>query len=259
MNSQEPFKWRHFQTEVILLNVRWYLKYPLSYRTLVSRFNGSQTRNALTRNLEDMMLERGLKVDHSTIGRWVLNYSPQIDEKTRRHLKLTNDYMRLKPLWRVDETYIKVKGKWKYLYRAVDSEGKTLDFMLSARRNKEAAKRFFKKVLKDRHNKQPRVINVDKNPAYPPAIEELKTEKVLDNKAKIRQIKYFNNLVEQDHRGVKRITNAALGYQSFHTAYRTIRGIEIMRMIYKGQVSGVSKNDVLAEKKFIDSLFGIAV
>jgi transposase-like protein len=236
MNSKEPFKWRHFQREIILLNVRWYLKYPLSYR-----------------NLEDMMLERGLEVDHSTIGRWVLNYSPQIDEKTRRHLKLTNDS------WRVDETYIKVKGKWKYLYRAVDSEGKTLDFMLSARRNKEAAKRFFKKVLKARHNKQPRVINVDKNPAYPPAIEELKTEKVLDNKAKIRQIKYLNNLVEQDHRGVKRITNAALGYQSFHTAYRTIRGIEIMRMIYKGQVSGVSKNDVLAEKKFIDSLFGIAV
>ena len=236
MNSKEPFKWRHFQTEIILLNVRWYLKYPLSYR-----------------NLEDMMLERGLKVDHSTIGRWVLNYSPQIDEKTRRHLKLTNDS------WRVDETYIKVKGKWKYLYRAVDSEGKTLDFMLSARRNKEAAKRFFKKVLKARHNKQPRVINVDKNLAYPPAIEELKAEKVLDNKAKIRQIKYLNNLVEQDHRGVKRITNAALGYQSFHTAYRTIRGIEIMRMIYKGQVSGVSKNDVLAEKKFIDSLFGIAV
>lgn len=236
MNSKEAFKWRHFQTEIILLNVRWYLKYPLSYR-----------------NLENMMLERGLKVDHSTIGRWVLNYSPQIDEKTRRHLKLTNDS------WRVDETYIKVKGKWKYLYRAVDSEGKTLDFMLSARRNKEAAKRFFKKVLKARHNRQPRVINVDKNLAYPPAIEELKAEKVLDNKAKIRQIKYLNNLVEQDHRGVKRITNAALGYQSFHTAYRTIRGIEIMRMIYKGQVPGVSKNDVLAEKKFIDSLFGIAV
>jgi transposase-like protein len=157
------------------------------------------------------------------------------------------------------ETYIKVNGKWKYLYRAVDSEGNTLDFMLSARRNKEAAKRFFKKVLQARHNKKPRVINLDKNPAYPPAVEELKSEQVLEEKSKIRQVKYLNNLVEQDHRGVKRITNAALGYQSFHTAWRTIRGIEIMRMIYKRQVEGVSQNDVLAEKKFIDSLFGIAV
>ncbi len=236
MNSKEPFKWRHFQKDVILLNVRWYLKYPLSYR-----------------NLEEIMLERGLKVDHSTIGRWVLNYSPQIEERARRHLKLTNDS------WKVDETYIKVKGKWKYLYRAVDSQGNTLDFMLSARRNKQAAKRFFKKVLKAKHNQQPRVINVDKNPAYSPAIEELKSDKVLEEKSKIRQVKYLNNLVEQDHRGVKRITNAALGYKSFHTAYRTIKGIEIMRMIYKGQVEGVSKNDVLAEKKFVDSLFGIAM
>ncbi len=199
------------------------------------------------------MLERGLKVDHSTIGRWVLTYAPQIDERTRRHLKITNDS------WKVDETYIKVKGKWKYLYRAVDSKGNTLDFMLSARRNKQAAKRFFKKVLKAKHNRQPRVINVDKNAAYPPAIKELKSEKVLEEKSEIRQVKYLNNLVEQDHRGVKRITNAALGYQSFYTAWRTIRGIEIMRMIYKGQVSGVNSKDVLGEKNFIDSLFGIAV
>ena len=152
-----------------------------------------------------------------------------------------------------------VKGKWKYLYRAVDSKGNTLDFMLSARRNKQAAKRFFKKVLKSKHNRQPRVINLDKNAAYPPAIEELKSEKVLENKSEVRQVKYLNNLVEQDHRGVKRITNAGLGFQSFHTAWRTIKGIEMMRMIYKGQVKGVSKNDVLAEKKFVDSLFGIAV
>lgn len=236
MNPKEPFKWRHFQQEIILLNVRWYLRYPLSYR-----------------NLEEMMLERGLSVDHSTIGRWVLTYSPEIDERTRRHLKLTNDSRR------VDETYIKVNGDWKYLYRAVDSEGNTLDFMLSARRNKQSAKRFFKKVLKARHNKQPRVLNVDKNPAYPPGIEELKAEKILQEKSEIRQVKYLNNLVEQDHRGVKRITNAALGYTSFHTAWRTIRGIEIMRMIYKGQVEGVSSKDVLGEKNFIDSLFGITV
>ncbi|NJO95057.1 MAG: IS6 family transposase [Pleurocapsa sp. CRU_1_2] len=235
MNSKEPFKWRHFQKDVILLNVRWYLKYPLSYR-----------------NLEEIMLERGLKVDHSTIGRWGLNYSPQIEERTRRHLKLTNDS------WKVDETYIKIKGKWKYLYRAVDSQGNTLDFMLSAKRNKQAAKRFFKKVLKAKHNRQTRVINVDKNPAYPPAIEELKLEKILEEKSKTRQVKYLNNLVEQDHRGVKRIINSALGYQSFHTAWRTIKGIETIRMIYKGQVKGVSRNDVLAKKNYRFS-FGITI
>ena len=235
MNPKQPFKWRHFRQEIILLNIRWYLRYPLSYR-----------------NLEEMMLERGLSVDHSTIGRWVLAYAPEIDERTRRHLKLTNDS------WKVDETYIKVNGDWKYLYRAVDSEGNTLDFMLSAKRDKKAASRFFKKVLKARHNRQPRVINVDKNAAYPPAIKELKSEKMLEEKSELRQVKYLNNLVEQDHRGIKKITNAGLGYKSFHTAWRTIRGIEIMHMINKGQVEGVSKKDVLGQKKFVESLFEIA-
>ena len=120
------------------------------------------------------------------------------------------------------------------------------------------AVRFFKKVLKARHNRQPRVINVDKNAAYPPAIEELKSEKMLEKKSQLRQVKYLNNLVEQDHRGIKKITNAGLGYKSFHTAFRTIRGIEIMHMINKGQVEGVSKKDILGQKKFIESLFGIA-
>jgi transposase-like protein len=153
MNSNHPFKWRHFQGEIILLNVRWYLRYPLSYR-----------------DLEEMMLERGLSVAHSTICRWVHTYSPEIDKRTRPFLKPTNDS------WRVDETYIKVNGECKYLYRAIDSEGNTLDFMLSAKRNKKAAKRFFKKVLKTKHSKSPRVINTDKDKAYPPAIKELKAE-----------------------------------------------------------------------------------
>ena len=113
------FKWKHFVGEIILLNVRWYLKYPLSYR-----------------NLEEMMAERGVKVDHTTIMRWVHQYSPEIEKKVRRYLRPTNDS------WRMDETYIKVKGEYKYLYRAVDSNGNTIDFMLSAKRNKKAAKRF---------------------------------------------------------------------------------------------------------------------
>ena len=142
-----PFKWKHFVGEIILLNVRWYLKYPLSYR-----------------NLKEMMAEREVEVDHITIMRWVHQYSPEIEKKIRRHLRTTNDS------WRVDETYIRVKGKWKYLYRAVDSNGNTIDFILSAKRNKKAAKRFLRKSLGSKHNQIPREITVDKNPAYLPAI-----------------------------------------------------------------------------------------
>ena len=159
----------------------------------------------------------------------------------------------------MDETYIKVNGEWKYLYRAVDSEGNTLDFMLSAKRDQKAAKRFLKKVLRARQNQKPRVINVDKNAAYPPAFEDLKEEKLVEEECELRQVKYLNNRVEQDHRAVKRITRAGLGYKSFHTAWRTIRGIEIMHMINKGQVEGVNKKDVVGQKNFVESLFGIAV
>lgn len=141
------FKWKHYAGEIILLNVRWYLKYALSYR-----------------NLQEMIVERGVKVDHTTIMRWVHQYSPEIEKKIRKHLRPTNDS------WRVDETYIKVKGKWKYLYRAVDSDGNTIDFMLSAKQNRKSAKRFLKKALGSKHNQVPRVITVDKNPAYPAAV-----------------------------------------------------------------------------------------
>ncbi|MEO0377221.1 MAG: IS6 family transposase, partial [Cyanobacteria bacterium P01_A01_bin.17] len=134
MTPAAPFEWRHYQAEIILLNVRWYCRYPLSYR-----------------NLEEMMLERGLQVDHSTINRWVLHYSPELDERTRPHIKPTNDS------WKVDETYIKIRGKWKYLYRAIDSDGNTLDFLLTARRNAHAAQRFLRKVLLNDYTQEPRV------------------------------------------------------------------------------------------------------
>ena len=196
------FKWKHFVGEIILQTVRWYLKYPLSYR-----------------NLKEMMAERGIKVDHTTIMRWIHQYSPEIEKKVRRHLRPTNDS------WRVDETYIKVKGKWKYLYRAVDSDGDTIDFMLSSKRDRKAAKRFFKKALSSNHNQIPRVITVDKNPAYPPAIDELKNEKNLFKNVEIRQTRYLNNIIEQDHRSIKRITVPMLGFQFFHSASKTLKGI----------------------------------
>jgi len=228
------FKWKHYAGEIILLNVRWYLKYALSYR-----------------NLQEMMAERGVKVDHTTIMRWVHQYSPEIEKKVRRYLRQTNDS------WRVDETYIKVKGEWKYLYRAVDSDGNTIDFMLSAKRNRKAAKRFLKKALGSNHNQMPRVITVDKNPAYPIAIHELKNDRILPKNVGLRQIKYLNNIVEQDHRPIKRIVRPMLGFQSFYTAIKTLKGIEIMHMIKKGQVDTLSQC-VSAEVNFINQLFGIA-
>jgi transposase-like protein len=224
---ENSFKWKHYEGEIILLNVRWYLKYSLSYRTL-----------------EEMMAERGVEVDHTTIMRWVHQYSPEIEKKVRRYLKPTNDS------WRMDETYIKVKGKYKYLYRAVDSNGNTIDFMLSAKRDRKTAKRFLKKALGSKHNQISRAITVDKNPAYPPAIKELKNDRILPQNVSLRQIKYLNNIVEQDHRSIKRIVRPMLGFQSFHTAIKTLKGIEIMHMIKKGQVDTLNRC-VRAEVNFI--------
>ena len=198
MNLKQPFKWRHFQGEIILLCVRWYLRYALSYR-----------------NLSEIMIERGLSVAHTTIYRWVMIYAPEMEKRSRNYLRSTNES------GQVDETYVKVNGEWKYLYRAVDSNGNTLDFMLSAKRDHKAAKRFLKKVLKARHNKQPRVINVDKNAAYPIAFEELKQEGLLSHECELRQKKYLNNIIEQDHRFPKKLAKYKSYFQYFHTAWRT--------------------------------------
>jgi transposase-like protein len=200
-----------------------------------------------------MMLERGIQVDHTTIYRWVQAYAPELDKRCRPHLSPTNDS------WKVDETYIKVKGKWKYLYRAIDSNGNTLDFMLSAKRDKKSAQRFLEKVLSGHHVEIPRVINVDKNPAYPPAMADLKNDELLAVETELRQVKYLNNLIEQDHRFIKRLTNPGLGFASFNTARRTIRGYESMNMIRKGQIQGVEKGDVMGQISFIHEIFGVVV
>ena len=199
-----------------------------------------------------MMLERGIKVDHTTIYRWVQADSPELDKRCRRHLKPTNDS------WRVDETYVKVKGVWKYLYRAVDSKGNTLDFMLSAKRDTKAAKRFFKKALNASHTIAPRVVTVDKNTAYPPAIADLKQDDALPEATETRQSKYLNNTVEQDHRFIKRRSNPGLGFGSFNTARRTLKGYEAMNMIRKGQIKGAEKEDVMGQISFINQIFGVA-
>ncbi|GHP01117.1 IS6 family transposase [Reticulibacter mediterranei] len=222
MREQHPFKWRRFQADIILLCVRWYLRYSLSYR-----------------DLEEIMLERRLQVDHTTIYRWVQCYAPELDRCCRPHLKLTTDS------WRVDETYIKVKKEWVYLYRAVDSGGKTLDFFLSSTRDAHTAKHFLLKTLAASYTTEPRVINVDKNAAYPKVFNELKAEELLPRSSQLRQVKYLNNLIEQDHRFIKRLTKPGMGFFSFETANRTLQGYELMNMLRKGQMQGVRKGVVL--------------
>ena len=197
------------------------------------------------------MEERGLSVAHTTIMRWVHQYGPELDKRIRRHLKQTNDS------WRVDETYIKVKSQWMYLYRAVDSKGNTIDFHLSKTRNHKAAKRFFKKALQSFHISEPRVVTVDKNPAYPIAVEELRKEKKMPLGIQIRQVKYLNNIVEQDHRFIKKRVRSMLGLKSFRTATSIISGIEAMHMVKKGQLILRDKS-VQNQVKFIHQLFGIA-
>ena len=149
-NNKQPFKWKHFEGEIILWLVRWYCRYALSYK-----------------DLKEIAAERGLFVERSTIFRWVQEYAPEISKRMKPHLKMTCDS------WKIDETYVKIKGKWHYLYRAIDKQGDTLDWMLSNQRNKKAAKRFFKKLLGNKHTVDPRVINVDKSPTFPPALSEL--------------------------------------------------------------------------------------
>ena len=235
MIKSNPFKWRHHQSEIILLCVRWYLRYSLSYR-----------------DLEEMMNERGLLGDHTTIYRWVQAYAPELEKRCRPHLRPTNDS------YRVDETYVKIKGQWYYLYRAVNSTGQTIDFMLSAKRDARAAKRFFRKMLNAPKHQCPRVINVDQNRSYPPAVEELKEEGVLSIIALLRRCKYLNNIVEQDHRFIKRRVNPGLGFFSFNTARRTIGGYEVTNMIRKGQVERIRKGDIRGQVRFVESLFNVA-
>lgn len=184
MSNATPFKWRHFEAEIILLCVRWYLRYALSYR-----------------DLEEMMLERGLHIDHTTIYRWVQRSAPELEKRCRSHLKTTTDS------WRVDETSVKIKGVWMYLSRAVDSQGNTLEFLLSATRDAQAAKRFFSKALAASHTVTPRVITVDTNAASPKGLKEMKAAGDLAASCELRQNKYLNNLVEQDHRFIQPLVN----------------------------------------------------
>ncbi|UZY03299.1 IS6 family transposase (plasmid) [Yersinia ruckeri] len=190
--------------------VRWYLAYSLSLR-----------------NLEEMMAERGIVVDHSTLHRWVIRLVPLLDKVFRRHKRTVGRR------WRMDETYIKVKGQWKYLYRAVDTSGQTIDFLLTAKRDAAAALRFFRKAI--RHHGEPEVVTIDKSGANTAALATLNADKSDEEAITIRQSKYLNNLIEQDHRNIKRRSRPMLGFKSFRRAQTVLAGIELIHMIRKGQ------------------------
>ena len=229
------FKGRQFTAEAILWAVRWYLMFPVSYR-----------------DLELMLLDRGVEVDHTTIFRWIQAYAVELEKRTRRHLRMSNGS------WRVDETYVRVKGRWTYLYRAVDSRGQTIDFLLSARRDTAAAKRFFRKAIAQPHVANPRTLTVDKNPAYPIAVADMKSDGQLSRRTCLRQCKYLNNIVEQDHRRIKRLVRPGLGFGSFHTARRTLAGFETMAMMRKGQLRQIDGHDIRGQAVVIADLFDSA-
>lgn len=203
------FKGSRFGKEIILTNVYWYLRYPLSYR-----------------DLEEMAKDRGLQIDHSSIQRWVVKFTPELEEAARKKIKTVGSS------WRMDETYVRVNGKWKYLYRAVDKDGNTIDYLLAARLYKKAAKRFFKKSIAC--NGILEKINIDKSGSNKATIEDYNSES--NTNIEIRQCKYLNNIVEQDHRFIKKIMRPILGFKSFWAAGITLSGIEIVRMIKKVQL-----------------------
>ena len=224
----QSFKRLHYPVEIILLCLRWYLAYGLSLR-----------------NLEEMMLERGIRVDHSTIHRWILRLSPLLVKVSKKHRTVYGG-----GTWYADETYIKVKGKWTYLYRAVNANGDTLDFMLSRHRNKKAALKFFKQTL--HQNFSPRTINIDKSKANEASLMALTEPDSFQ--FKIRQCRYKNNIIEQDHRFIKKRCRPMLGLKSFKTAQIIISGIEILHMLHKRQIPirGSYQNPVVS----FYSLFG---
>ena len=207
------FKGNHFPKSVILYAVFFYVRYGVSYR-----------------DLEEIMAERGVEIDHATLNRWVVKFSPLIAANAQARKKPTAGS------WRMDETYIKVRGEWTYLYRAVDRDGQTLDFMLSERRDTAAARRFFKRAVGT--NGIPERIVIDKSGANLAGLQSLNAILKFTGVGRIIgivQSKYLNNIVEQDHRFIKRITRPMLGFKAFHSAAATLAGIETAHMIRKGQ------------------------
>ncbi len=228
------FKRRRFPVEIILLCVRWYCKYGISYR-----------------DLAEMMQERGVAVDPSTLFRWVQRYAPEIDKRARQYQGSRSGS------WRIDETYVRVGGKWKYLFRAVDKHGQLIDFMLSDRRNTRAAYRFLRKARKMVRHCPPFSITTDKLASYPKAIRRLQDEGLLSKDVEHRTSKYLNNIIEADHGALKRVIRPTRGFQTMRTASATLKGFEVMRMIRRGHCVQTQPG-VTGEIRLVNQLFGLA-
>jgi IS6 family transposase len=228
------FKRRRFPAEIILLCVRWYCKYGISYR-----------------DLAEMMEERGVAVDPSTIFRWVQRYAPEIEKRVRQYQGHRSGS------WRVDETYVRVGGRWKYLFRAVDKFGRLIASMLAERRDTGVAYRFLRKALKTMSDYPPSSITTDKLASYPKAIRRLQSEGLLPKDAEHRTSKYLNNIIEADHGALKRVIRPARGFQRMKTASATIGGFEVLRMIRRGHCV-LSQPGVAGEIRLVSQLFGLA-
>ena len=226
------FKGRHFDRSVILLCVRWYLAYNLSLR-----------------NLEEMMAERGISVDHATVRRWTVHYAPLLLEQFNRRKRPVTGR------WHIDETYIKVRGRWMYLYRAIDSNGDTVEFWFSERRNLTAAKRFLPKALK-RHGRPERIV-IDGSQTNREAILSCDAESRLQDRSRrrlkpirIRQSAYLNNRIEQDHRAIKRRVRPMMGFKSISSARTILGGIEMVHMMRKGQAKSACAQQLSLAEQF---------
>ena len=235
MTPARAFRGFRFPAEVILWAVRWYLRFGISYRDLAA-----------------MLADRGVPVDHVTLYRWVQRFAPELERRLRRHLRCCRGP------WHVDETYVRVGGAWRYLYRAVDGTGQTIDFRLSARRDKAAARRFFRQALGRANTRHPREIVTDRLKSYPGALRAMKRDGELWHFVLHRRGRWLNNRVEQDHRRIKRQTGPMLGFQGFWTARRTLTGVGAMAMLAKGQVRAVPANDLPAQRAFVHWVFGLA-
>ena len=209
--SKDDFRGRHFEAGLIVQAVSWYLRYPLSYR-----------------DIEELLLERGLEVDHSTVNRWVLAYAPLIERRLRPFRQPHCGSIR------VDETYVRIRGQWRYLYRAIDKYGEAVDFLLTAQRDLDAAKRFFRKVLKDEPLLSPDRIGTDGAGTYPSAIAAARKEGLLARNPVHYVTKHLQQGIESDHFRVKKNMPRTGGFQSFGTARQTIKGFEAMLWLRKG-------------------------
>jgi transposase, IS6 family len=227
------FKRRRFPVETILRCVRWYCKYGISYR-----------------DLAEMMQERGVAVDPSTLFRWVQRYAPEIQKRVRQYQGPRSGS------WRVDETYVRVGGCWKYLFRAIDKHGQLIASMLAGRRDTGAAYRFLRKALNTVSDYPPSSITTDKLASYPKAIRQLQSEGLLPKDVEHRTSKYLNNIIEADHGALKRVIHPTRGFQRMKTASATIKGFEIMRMIRRGHCV-MSHPGVAGEIRLVSQLFGL--